>query len=180
MWLTRDRTSPYAFYQYWVNVADADVVQFLKWFTFLERDEIDAIAEQHEAAPHRRVGQLALAECMTRLIHGEDDLARIPCLSADCDLDTVPDECQIAANPGLDTNGNGILDICEPVTVTVDSGQTVIINAAGSTGAPTDDTPVEFTNVSQTDGATVTVTQVGENQQPGAGDFAVFDTQLIV
>src|SRR6188768_4248077 len=55
IWLTADRTSPYAFYQFWLNTGDADVVAFLKLFTFLEREQIEAVAAEHAAAPERRV-----------------------------------------------------------------------------------------------------------------------------
>lgn len=77
VWLTADRTSPYRFYQYWINVEDDDVVRFLKWFTFLPEEEIRNIASSHDAAPHERGAQRVLAENMTTLIHGEAELARV-------------------------------------------------------------------------------------------------------
>jgi len=77
VWLTADRTSPYAFYQYWINIDDADVVSFLKWFTFLGREEIDDLASQHAEAPHQRNAQRALARHMTELIHGDDALRHV-------------------------------------------------------------------------------------------------------
>ena len=70
-------TSPYQFYQYWINVGDADVIEFLKWFTFLPREEIEAIAAKHEGAPHERLAQRTLASEMTTLMHGGDELARV-------------------------------------------------------------------------------------------------------
>jgi len=76
VWLTADRTSPYAFYQFWINVDDADVEPFLKWFTFLERDEVESLISAHRAAPHERRGQHALAEQMTEMVHGRDELMR--------------------------------------------------------------------------------------------------------
>ncbi|MBT8487128.1 MAG: tyrosine--tRNA ligase, partial [Phycisphaerae bacterium] len=76
VWLTADRTSPYAFYQYWINVDDAEVDQFLRWFTLLEREAIEETITRHVAAPHERCGQRRLAEEMTRLIHGNDELQR--------------------------------------------------------------------------------------------------------
>ena len=74
VWLTADRTSPYAFYQFWLNTGDADVIAFLKIFTFLEREQIEAVAAEHTAAPERRVAQRALAEQVTLLVHGESAL----------------------------------------------------------------------------------------------------------
>jgi tyrosyl-tRNA synthetase len=80
IWLssdTRAATSPYAFYQYWINLPDADVVQWLKWFTLLSREEIDAVARRHEAEPHKRLAQESLAREMTDLVHGRDMRERI-------------------------------------------------------------------------------------------------------
>jgi tyrosyl-tRNA synthetase len=77
VWLTADCTSPYAFYQYWVNVDDQDVVPFLKWFTMMNQDQVEDIARQHESAPHLRVAHKELARSMTRLIHGETALAQV-------------------------------------------------------------------------------------------------------
>ena len=77
VWLTADRTSPYAFYQYWINVDDQDVESFLKWFTLMNQDQVQDIMRQHEAAPHLRVAQRELGRHMTRLLHGEPELNRV-------------------------------------------------------------------------------------------------------
>lgn len=74
IWLDPEKTTPYEFYQFWINTADADVVKFLKYFTFLSHDEIEQLAKSVEEEPHLRKAQKALAEEMTRLIHGEDAL----------------------------------------------------------------------------------------------------------
>jgi tyrosyl-tRNA synthetase len=76
IWLDPEKTSPYEFYQFWINTADADVVKYLKYFTFLSHEEIEALAETVETEPHLRKAQKALAEEMTKLIHGEDALAQ--------------------------------------------------------------------------------------------------------
>ncbi len=81
VWLTTDRTSAYAFYQYWINVADADVPSFLQRFTLLERDEITGIVEAHAAAPEKRQAQRALARHMTALLHGDAERARVEAAS---------------------------------------------------------------------------------------------------
>lgn len=74
VWLDAEKTTPYEFYQFWINTADADVVKYLKLFTFLSHEEIDELARSVEDEPHLRKAQKALAEEMTRLIHGEESL----------------------------------------------------------------------------------------------------------
>lgn len=74
IWLDPKKTTPYEFYQFWINTADADVVKYLKFFTFLEKAEIEALEAAVETEPHLRKAQRALAEEMTRMIHGEDSL----------------------------------------------------------------------------------------------------------
>jgi tyrosyl-tRNA synthetase len=74
IWLTPDKTSTYAFYQFWINVEDADVGPFLRWFTFLPEEEILAVVDAHTAEPHKREAQRKLAREMTKLVHGESEL----------------------------------------------------------------------------------------------------------
>lgn len=74
VWLDPEKTSPYEFYQFWLNTTDADVVKYLKIFTFLSRTEIEALAEKVEKEPHLREAQKTLAAEMTKLIHGEEGL----------------------------------------------------------------------------------------------------------
>ncbi len=74
VWLDATRTSPYAFYQFWLNTADADAVRFLRVFTFLDLDEIDAIARDFEATPQHRAAQRRLASEVTRMVHGAEAL----------------------------------------------------------------------------------------------------------
>jgi len=71
VWLDPKKTSVYRFYQFWINTADADVVRYLKFFTFLPKEEITALEEQHNANPGARVGHRALAKAVTDLIHSE-------------------------------------------------------------------------------------------------------------
>lgn len=70
IWLTAERTSPYAFYQFWLNAADADVLRFLKIYTFLTQEEIKALEVSHAGDPGKREAQRALARHMTELLHG--------------------------------------------------------------------------------------------------------------
>ncbi len=81
VWLSAELTSPYAFYQYWLNVPDADVASFLRVFAPLPREAIDAAVAEHEAAPEKRHGQRRLAEAMTDLIHGADERRQVQAAS---------------------------------------------------------------------------------------------------
>ena len=70
VWLDADKTTPYEFYQFWINTDDRDAVKFLKYFTFLSLEEIAAIEKEFLAAPETRVAQKALAKEVTTLVHG--------------------------------------------------------------------------------------------------------------
>ncbi len=76
MWLDPEKTSPYAFYQYWLGTGDADVERFLKLFSWRPLDEIAQICTEHKEAEHKHVAQRALAEDMTTWVHGADALRR--------------------------------------------------------------------------------------------------------
>ena len=72
MWLDPARTSPYAFYQYWLNADDRDVGTYLRWFTLFERDEVEALDAAVAARPEAREAQRRLAFDVTARVHGED------------------------------------------------------------------------------------------------------------
>lgn len=74
VWLDPEKTSPYEFYQFWINQSDEDVIKFLKYFTFLDKEEIDRLEQSKEEAPHLCEAQKALAENVTKFIHGEEAL----------------------------------------------------------------------------------------------------------
>ncbi|KOP83755.1 tyrosine--tRNA ligase [Cytobacillus solani] len=74
VWLDPEKTTPYEFYQFWINAADADVIKYLKYFTFLSKEEIEALEQSVQEEAHLRKAQKALAEEMTRMIHGEEAL----------------------------------------------------------------------------------------------------------
>ncbi|MCR1993366.1 tyrosine--tRNA ligase [Bacillus subtilis] len=74
IWLDKEKTSPYEFYQFWINTDDRDVVKYLKYFTFLSKEEIEAYAEKTETAPEKREAQKRLAEEVTSLVHGRKAL----------------------------------------------------------------------------------------------------------
>ena len=71
--MDRNRTTPYVFYQFWLNVADADAERFIKIFTSLDKETIDALIEEHRQDPGRRILQKRLAEEVTILVHGRED-----------------------------------------------------------------------------------------------------------
>ena len=73
VWLDRHRTTPYAFYQFWLNVGDEEAERYIKIFTDLKREEIDALIEEHRQAPGRRLLQKRLGEEVTILVHGRAD-----------------------------------------------------------------------------------------------------------
>lgn len=75
VWLDPDLTSPFRFYQFWINVDDADVVRYLRFFTLRSMEEIDDLETTVRQEPHRRAAQKALAEDVTRRLHGETGLA---------------------------------------------------------------------------------------------------------
>jgi tyrosyl-tRNA synthetase len=77
LWLSAERTSPYAFYQYWFNAQDADVGKCLRFFSDLGQAEIEQIENQHAADPGKRIAQKQLASDLTRLVHGQEALAAV-------------------------------------------------------------------------------------------------------
>lgn len=74
IWLDSNRTSPYEFYQFWLNQSDDEVIKLIKYFTFLERAEIEALENSVKTKPHLREAQKTLAEIVTEFIHGKDAL----------------------------------------------------------------------------------------------------------
>jgi tyrosyl-tRNA synthetase len=74
IWLDKDRTSPYKFYQYWLNASDEDAANYIKIFTLLEKDEIEALEKEHNEAPHARLLQRTLAQDITKRVHSQEDL----------------------------------------------------------------------------------------------------------
>ncbi len=77
IWLDKSRTSPYKFYQYWLNASDEDAERYIKIFTFLSEDEINTLIEEHKQAPHLRVLQNRIANEVTLLVHSQEDLDNV-------------------------------------------------------------------------------------------------------
>ncbi len=76
VWLTADKTSVYKFYQFWLNTTDVDAEKYIKIFTFIDQDTIDALIAEHQTAPHMRVLQKRLAEEVTTFVHGREELEK--------------------------------------------------------------------------------------------------------
>ena len=74
IWLNPEMTSPFSFYQFWINAADSEVINYLKVFTFLSEIELGVLAKSHDSDPGQRTAQVALAGEITRLVHGETGL----------------------------------------------------------------------------------------------------------
>lgn len=75
IWLDSKKTSPYQFYQFWINVTDQDVIRFIKYFTFLDREAIDLLENAVDTAPEKREAQQKLAHEMTVMVHGAEEAA---------------------------------------------------------------------------------------------------------
>jgi tyrosyl-tRNA synthetase len=74
VWLDPKKTSPYKFYQFWLNTSDADASEYIKKFTLLTREEVESLQKQHDEAPHLRILQKTLAEDITIRVHSKEDL----------------------------------------------------------------------------------------------------------
>ena len=77
VWLDRDKTSPYKFYQYWLNTSDEDAIKYLKIFSFMNESSVTKMIEEHLASPHMRLIQKQLASELTKLVHSEEDLKNV-------------------------------------------------------------------------------------------------------
>jgi len=82
VWLDSEKTSPYQYYQYWINTTDEDVEKMLKLFTFIDVSEIEKVCEEHKKEPHLRVAQTLLAKEATKIMHGEEGLKSAEAASA--------------------------------------------------------------------------------------------------
>lgn len=118
VWLDANRTSPYSFFQFWLNTADADVLNFLKVFTFVDLKEVGALATELSERPHLRRAQRRLAEDVTRLVHGDtgvESAERISAALFDGDVRslTAPDleQLRLDGMPHTEIGDRGLLAI---------------------------------------------------------------------
>ena len=101
VWLDPDRTSPYEFHQYWLNVDDRDVERFLLQLTLLSLDEVAAVMAEHTPAPEKRVAQRALADAVTTLIHGSEAVEASKTASEVLFGGKIPSPSDLAALRGI-------------------------------------------------------------------------------
>ena len=156
VWLDAEHTSPYAFHQFWLNCADADVVPFLGYFTVLPTSEIDEVAAEVRAHPERRQGQRLLAAEVTRLVHGEAALQsaeRIAKALFGGDVRTLTeDDLGQLELDGMERtsvpDGTGLLDALTSAGLTRSNGEARRMVAAGAVhlnGSPVADTALRLT-----------------------------------
>jgi tyrosyl-tRNA synthetase len=119
VWLDAQRTSPYAFYQYWLNVADADVPRLLRLFSLQSLAEIEEILRAHDADRSQRVGQRELARGMTSWVHGEAELAR------------VEEASRVMFGGSLDGVQAGTLELLASVVPVVDVVRSELVSGIG-------------------------------------------------
>ena len=138
IWLDPEMFSPYAFYQFWLNTEDADVVNLLKVFTFLSREEIEALETETQQNPGKRAAQRALAEAVTTLVHGADQTERVKAASTALfgrgDLREVDGKTLVAATADLPRT-QAVLGETNILHLLVDSGLEKGIGAAQRTVA---------------------------------------------
>jgi len=176
VWLDKNRTSVYKFYQYWINAADEDAARYLRIFTLLGRDEIEAIEAEHAQNPGARALQKALAEEVTRRIHGQADLDTA--LAASNLLFGKSSEEDLRALPQAE-----LLSVFEGVPqrmmsrAEVNAGVSVIELLAGG-DAPFLASNAEARRALKEGSVSVNKTKVGEDKEVGVGD--VMDSGLIV
>lgn len=136
VWLDAERTSPYRFYQFWLNTDDRDVVNYLKWFTELPREEVERLADEVEANPGRREAQRTLAREVTTLVHGADategaERAAQALFGGDLrqlsarDLAEVFEEAPSSDRPAAEFEGEGVsvLDLFADAGLTASKGE---------------------------------------------------------
>lgn len=152
VWLSADKTSPYAFYQYWINLPDADVDASLKTFTFLELDEINEVASQHQRRPEERLGQTRLADELTRLVHGATALGAAraasqvlfgsdPLAAAAEGFEALEGELPLARLSFEDFNTQRVSDLFVAVGLAKSNGEARRLGAQG--GLSANGTPVD-------------------------------------
>ncbi len=144
IWLDPERTSPYRFYQFWLNTDDRDVVPYLKYFTWLSEDAISELSDIHEAQPGRREAHRVLAREVTALVHGEAErdqaeeaaavlfggaLDKVPVKDLRDIFDDVPST--VLPREAFSGDGTGILELCERTGLTASRGEARRLVRAG-------------------------------------------------
>jgi len=125
VWLSPERTSPYHFYQFWLNTEDADVIRFLRFFTELREDELSSLEISVQEEPNKRVAQKRLAEELTALVHGTEELSKataatglpfIELLAASSLAKSKGEARRLVSNGGAYLNNEKVTDVDFSVT----------------------------------------------------------------
>lgn len=132
VWLTADRTSVYKFYQFWLNTTDVDAEKYIKIFTFLEKETVDALIAEHQTAPHLRVLQKRLAEEVTTFVHGKEELEKAVFASGAFFSPTMDDLKKLDTKTFLEVF-EGVPQ-AEVTTADLESGLDMIAALAAKTG----------------------------------------------
>ena len=180
VWLDAGMTSPYAYYQYWFNAADADVERFLRLFTFLPLAEVADVAAQHSADPSVRHGQRVLAREATRILHGDEGVASAErateVLFGDEPYGSLGDDVLAAAfgeAPSVELprarldDGIGLLELMTEVGASASNGEARRLVQQGAVrinNAPVDD-PGRVVTPSDLAGETTVVLRAGRRRQ---------------
>ncbi len=180
VWLDAGMTSPYAYYQYWFNAADADVERFLRLFTFLQLAEVAEVAAQHAADPSARHGQRVLAREATRILHGDEGVASAErateVLFGDEPYGSLGDDVLAAAfgeAPSVELprarldDGIGLLELMTEVGASASNGEARRLVQQGAVrinNAPVDD-PARVVTTADLAGETIVVLRAGRRRQ---------------
>ena len=180
VWLDAGMTSPYAYYQYWFNAADADVERFLRLFTFLQLAEVAEVAAQHAADPSARHGQRVLARAATRILHGDEGVASAErateVLFGDEPYGSLGDDVLAAAfgeAPSVELprarldDGIGLLELMTEVGASASNGEARRLVQQGAVrinNAPVDD-PARVVTTADLAGETIVVLRAGRRRQ---------------
>ena len=180
VWLDAGMTSPYAYYQYWFNAADADVERFLRLFTFLPLAEVADVAAQHAADPSARHGQRVLAREATRILHGDEGVASAErateVLFGDEPYGSLGDDVLAAAfgeAPSVELprarldDGIGLLELMTEVGASTSNGEARRLVQQGAVrinNEPVDD-PARVVTTADLAGETIVVLRAGRRRQ---------------
>lgn len=141
VWLDKKRTSPYKFYQYWINSSDEDAKNYIKIFTLKSREEIETLEKEHEEAPHLRLLQKALAEDVTSRVHSKEELEKaihaskiLFGKSATEEINLIDEETLLSVFEGvpkIDISKTALASVASPIDLLSDLTQGKIFTSKG-------------------------------------------------
>jgi tyrosyl-tRNA synthetase len=180
IYLDPQKTSPYRFYQFWLNTADADVIQYLKYFTWLNQEEIRTLAEAVAQRPEAREAQRTLARELTRAVHGEEALAQAEKASqalfggdmaglTAADIEDIFAEVPASELPvtGLEGDGKPLVDLLAETGLAKSKGEARRLIASGGVyvnNARAGDDPAQTVRLTQVVDGRFVVVRVGKKQ----------------